>query len=320
MIEKLRRKIKQRSKNIKIGIGDDCAVITGSGRNMLFTTDILIENIHFDLKYFSPEILGEKAIAVNLSDIAAMGGAPLYILISLGIPVSTRVKFIEKLYEGFESMADKYSCSIIGGDISSSYSGLIINITIIGDVKKNAYTSRAGARIKDKIFLTGTVGDSAAGLELLKRGKKIKNKLTEKHLSPKPRLKEGKILAEETGVSSMIDISDGLFSDLKRICEESKCGAKIYMDKIPISRSLHQWEKPINNDIFDYALYGGEDYELLFTVGEKKIKNLQKRWQKMKIPITCIGEISSKKNSITLVYPGGKEKPIFKTGYDHFKK
>lgn len=319
LLDKLRSKIRRHSKNIKIGAGDDCAVVESSGCDMLYTTDILIENVHFDLKYFSPKRLGEKAITINLSDIAAMGGTPLYILISLGIPASTSVEFIEKLYQGFASMAKKYKCSIIGGDISKSIKGLIVSINIIGEIKKNTFVRRSGAKIKEKIFITGDIGDSAAGLERLRRTTNMKNKMIEKHLSPKPRLKEGQILAQEIGVSAMIDLSDGLASDLRRICEESKCGARIYLNKIPLSVNLRRMGKSKNKNILNYALFGGEDYELLFTIEDKRIERLQKRWQNMKIPITYIGEILDKKNEITLVYPDGKEKPLSKKGYDHFK-
>lgn len=320
LINKLRHKTKKRSKTIKIGIGDDCAVISNSNCDLLTTTDMLLEGVHFDLKYFSPELLGKKAVAVNLSDIAAMGGSPLYILISLGIPTSTRVEFVEKLYDGFESMAKKYNCNIIGGDVSNSISGLIISITVIGEAMKNVLIRRAGARVKDKIFVTGNLGDSAAGLEILKRYTPVKkNKLIEKHLCPKPRLEEGQILAEKIGVSAMIDLSDGLASDLKRICEESKCGARIYLNKIPLSHGLRRLKKSINKNILDYALLGGEDYELLFTVKEKKVPQLQKQWKKIKIPITNIGEILDKKNGISIVFPDGREELLSKTGYDHFK-
>ena len=321
LIEKLRRKIGKRSDRIKLGPGDDCAVVTAPDHNMLITADTLIEDVHFELHYISPEMLGKKSIVVNLSDIAAMGGTPLYILISLGVPISTKVEFVEKLYLGFESMAKKYNCNIIGGDISKSINGLIISITVIGEVKENVLIRRAGARIRDKIFVTGNLGNSAAGLEILKKSTPVKkNKMIEKHLSPKPRLQEGQILAQKIGVSAMIDLSDGLASDLKRICEESKCGARIYLDKIPLSYALRKFKKSINKNILDYALFGGEDYELLFTIKQKKFPQLQKQWKKMKTPITNIGEILNKKHGIILVSPDGKEKPLSQTGYDHFKK
>ena len=320
LLEKIRRKIRRRSHHIKIGVGDDCAVVASSNRDLLTSTDMLIENVHFDMKYFSPEMIGKKAIAVNLSDIAAMGGTPLYILISIGIPASTPVQFAEKLYVGFENMAKKYNCCIVGGDISKSINGLIICITIFGEIKKNAFIKRSGAKIKDKIFVTGNLGDSAAGLKILKRDNhRKKNKIIEKHLYPKPRLKEGQILAEKVGVSSMIDLSDGLASDLERICEESKCGARIYLNKIPLSSDLRSLEKSINLNMLDYALFGGEDYELLFTVNEKRIAQLEKQWQKLKISVTNIGEILDKKHRIILVYPDGREEPLSKRGYDHFK-
>ena len=321
LLEKIRRKIRQRSNHVKLGLGDDCAVVASSDRDLLTSTDILIENVHFDLKYFSPEMIGKKAIAVNLSDIAAMGGRPLYILISLGIPSSTRVKFVEKLYIGFETMAKKYGCSIVGGDISKSIDGLIVSITIFGEIKKNASIKRSGAKNKDLIFVTGNLGDSAAGLDSLKKSHHSKKNIAiKKHLCPIPRLEESQVLAEKTGVSSMIDLSDGLASDLKRVCAESNCGARIYLNKIPLSSHLRKLAKSGDRKVIDYALYGGEDYELLFTIKKSKIKELQKSWQKMKTAITNIGEILDKKHGITLVYPDGKEELLTKMGHNHFKK
>jgi thiamine-monophosphate kinase len=318
IIEKLRHIAKGRSKKIKIGIGDDCAVIGNSELDTLVTTDTLIENVHFNLSYFPPVALGEKAIAVNLSDIAAMGGVPLYILISLGIPASTQVEFVEELYVGFENMAKKYNCSIIGGDTVKSESALMISVTIIGEAKKNASLSRAGAKNKDKIFITGVLGDSAAALDLLEKSGTTKNEIIERHLSPTPRLEEGQRLAGDIGASAMIDLSDGLVSDLQRICDESQCGARIYLDKIPLSKCLREWGKLSKKNVLDYALYGGEDYELLFTIDENRIQSLEKIWQNMKTPITCIGEIDKKRKGIALVYEDGKEEPPAKGGYDHF--
>lgn len=320
LIQKLRSQVRHHSKGIKVGIGDDCAVIAGSKEDLLVTSDILIENIHFDLNYFTPKMIGKKAVAVNLSDIAAMGGIPKNIFISLGLPSATPVSFINKLYDGFEEMAEKHNCTITGGDTSRSfYREFIISITVIGEAKKNRSIKRSGAKAKDKIFVTGTLGDSSAGLEILKKNKLKKNGLTEKHLSPEPRLNQGRILAEEVGASSMIDLSDGLASDLKRICEESKCGANIYLDHIPLSPGLRKSVKLMRHDIFHYALFGGEDYELLFTVEEKKIPRLLSRLQKIKTSITCIGEISSKNRGIKLIHPDGKKGPLEKSGYDHFK-
>jgi thiamine-monophosphate kinase len=196
----------------------------------------------------------------------------------------------------------------------------MISITIIGEIKKNASLSRAGAKNKDKIFITGALGDSAAALDLLKKSETTNNKIIERHLSPTPRLEEGQRLAGEIGASAMIDLSDGLASDLQRICDESQCGARIYLDKIPISNRLRKLGELSNKNVLDYALYGGEDYELLFTIDENRSKSLQEKWKNMKTPITCIGGIEIKKNGITLVHRDGKEERLATGGYDHFLK
>jgi thiamine-monophosphate kinase len=310
------------------GIGDDCAAIKPrKGFLLIATTDALVEGIHFKLKYISPYQLGVKSININLTDIAAMGGIPLYALLSIAVPPSFSVKFMDEFLRGVKQGAQKYKVSVIGGNISSSKSEFSINITLLGEIEKKYMTLRKGAKAGDKIFVTGCLGDSAAGMEILKKGQgargKGQEKLINRHLMPSPRLEEGRFLATRRLATSMIDISDGLASDIRRICEESNVGANIFIKNIPISKELKDFTssqlKTRNSKLttsLDFALYGGEDYELLFTVRPKKVAKLRTFWKGMKTPLTMIGEITNR--GINLVYKNGKTTPLKREGYNHF--
>ncbi|OGW10881.1 MAG: thiamine-phosphate kinase [Nitrospinae bacterium RIFCSPLOWO2_12_39_15] len=331
LIKNARDIFKSLNENIVVGIGDDCAAIKLRKDFLLIaTTDALIEGIHFKLKYISPYQLGVKSININLSDIAAMGGIPLYALLSIAVPPSFFVKFMDEFLRGVKQGAQKYKVSVIGGNISSSKSEFSINITLLGEIEKKYMVLRKGAKAGDKIFVTGCLGDSAAGLEILKSGQwsvvsgRWKKKLIDRHLMPTPRLEEGRFLATRRLATSMIDISDGLASDIRRICEESKVGANIFTKNIIISKELKYFPSPQlrtpNSELrtsLNFALYGGEDYELLFTVKPEKVGKLKSLWEDMKIPITMIGEIT--KRGVNLVNTDGKAIPLTKEGYNHFK-
>jgi len=205
------------------GIGDDCAVVEKSAGNVtLLTTDILVEKIHFKKEFTSPQNLGRKALAINISDIAAMGGSPLFALISLAAPESTEADYISKLISGVDSMADGFGVSVIGGDTSLSPDRLIINIFVIGKALKDRVLYRSGAKPEQIIFVTGEIGSSAAGLDILKRGIETEKYgwLINAHVSPYPHIKEGNMIASSGLATSLIDISDGVISDLRHICEE----------------------------------------------------------------------------------------------------
>lgn len=329
LIKNARDIFKSLNENIIVGIGDDCAAIKPrKGFLLIATTDALVENIHFKLDYIQPYQLGIKSININLSDIAAMGGIPLYALLSIAAPPSFSVKFMNDFLKGVKDGAKRYKVSIIGGNVSSSKNEFSINMTVLGEVEEKYMTLRKGAKAGDKIFVTGYLGDSAAGLKILKKGQRARgkgqDKLINKHLMPIPRLKEGRFLAVKKLTASMIDISDGLASDIRRISEESKVGANIFTKNIPISKELKDFTssqlKPHNSKLItslDFALYGGEDYELLFTVKPDKVKKLMNLWRDIKSPLTMIGEITGK--GINLINPDGKAIPLTKEGYNHFK-
>ena len=316
LIKNARDIFKSLNENIVVEIGDDCAAIKlRKGFLLIATTDALVEGIHFNLDYTKPYQLGIKSININLSDIAAMGGIPLYVLLSIAVPQNFSVKFINEFLMGVKEGAQRYKVSVIGGNVSSSKNEFSINMAILGEVKKKYMLLRKGAKAGDKIFVTGYLGNSAAGMKILKRGQWQK-KLIERHLMPSPRLTEGRFLAVRGLATSMIDISDGLASDIRRICEESNVGANIFIKNIPISRELKSEIRNPKSEI-NLALYGGEDYELLFTVKPENVRKLKSLWKNMKTPITMIGEIT--KRGINLVNTDGKAIPLTKEGYNHFK-
>ena len=307
LIERIRNKVKQYSKNVVAGIGDDAAVMEYDKKNyIIFTTDMLVENFHFSLKYSAPEQIGMKAIEQNVSDIAAIGGVPKFALVSLALPYDIDVSFVGRLYKGINKKSRIYKINIVGGDISCSKE-IVVNVALIGLVKKKYLALRSGARIGDLIFCSGDVGKSGAGLELLKHNKKGKS--IKKHLEPQSRLDLARKLVK-VGVNSMIDVSDGVTSEVKHICEESKVGAIIYADKIPISENTINDAKKIQKNPIDLALYGGEDFELIFTANKSKLKQFKK------YDVKVIGEIVDKKYAVKLIK---KNKKInLGNGFDHF--
>ncbi len=316
-LKKIEASLPLSDKSVLIGIGDDAAAVRVSkGKTLLTTTDLLTEGIHFDLRYASFFQLGAKALLVNISDIAAMGGIPKYALIAIAVPDNIKVADLNELYRGIKKTASSYKVSIIGGDTSASKKGLMINITLLGEMQEKFIVRRNGARAGDKIFITGTLGDSSAGLELLKKGE-MKGSFIKRHLMPDPRVKEALFIAQNRLATSMIDISDGLSTDLNHICRMSRVGAVIYEEKIPISAGLRKTR--LKRLPLHYALSGGEDYELLFTVNEKNVKKIYSAISKNRLSAAIIGEITERKKGILLVDSKGGQRPLLPTGFEHFK-
>ncbi len=305
------------SRKVIKGIGDDCAVVNYSSEMLqLVTTDMLVENVHFELSTAKPFQIGWKSLAVNISDIASMGGEPTYAFVSVGFPRDVTVEFVEEVYLGMKEVAKEFGVDVIGGDTVSSPQ-VIINIALLGEVAKDNYILRSGAKMGDLVCVTGDVGGSSAGLEILQRKLDIFG--TEKHLLPRPRLKEGQLLAKSGYVTAMIDISDGVSSEINHICEQSGTGAKIYMKDIPLSPCVQSVAKAIGKNPYDFALFGGEDYELLFTCQRDKFQDLQDLIFKVcHTPITCIGEILDKSKSVTIDDLDHNSIPLFAKGYNHF--
>jgi len=308
LIKNIASKTKLFSKDIIKGIGDDATVLKFNKKNyLLLTTDALVEDDHFNLKWFSAEQIGDKAIESNVSDIAAMGGFPKYALISLILPKNTDVSFINKLYNGINKNCKKYKISIIGGNLTHG-KNISITVNMVGFVEKKNLCLRQSANINDLILVTGNLGNSRAGLELLKNNKKGIS--INYYLNPKSKLNIGRLLSKH--VNAMEDVSDGLASEVLNICDESNLGAVIYKEKIPINKTTINDAKKVKKNAYDYALYGGEDFELVFTVNKNKLKSL-----KNKSKYTVVGKILPKKQGIYLLDKNKKKK--LSHGYDQFK-
>jgi len=277
------------------GIGDDVAVIEMGEKVWLVTADLLIEDIHFELTWTDPFHLGRKALFVNLSDIAAMGGIPKYFLISLGVPKNLPLAFISLFYRGLKDGAKRFGVDLIGGDTSLSKK-IIINICLLGEGKKGNLLFRSGARVGDDLFVSGTLGDAALGLKILqKNGLRGRPEgLIKKHLSPSPRIQLGQVLARNHWATAMIDVSDGLLTDTNHLLEESRVGVWIWEDRIPLSNLYQKWIHSFSKSPYRFALSGGEDYELLFTAPPEMRKRILHVALSLKIPITQIGKIFPK--------------------------
>jgi len=307
------------------GIGDDCAVFRSSGdRVLLLTTDMLVEDIHFVRDTITPHQLGGKAIAVNLSDIAAMGGRPLVALISVAIPAEREIEELQELYRGMKDICGRYRVDIVGGDTVASPDKLVINVSVVGDANEGQVLYRSGARPGDKIYLTGTVGDSSAGLRIL-RGKisapgPLRDHFIKAHNEPQPLIETGGIIAQSRLATAMIDLSDGLISDLGHICEESGVGAFLFRDRIPLSSELEKVAGYAGFNPLELALSGGEDYALLATVPEKNAKKFEQVCKENgSWPLFLIGDIQEE-GGIRMMTADGSVEKLRPKGFDHFSQ
>ena len=280
LIDHLTRDFKVKNASTLRGVGDDCAVLDYDGKKTLVTTDLLLEGIHFDLTYTPLKHLGYKAVAVNLSDVYAMNGTPRQVTVSLGISKRFTVEHINELYAGIYTACEKYGVDLVGGDTSASVTGLLISITCIGEAAGDEIVYRSGARDTDLVCVSGDLGAAYMGLQLLERervasaGQKDfqpdfagREYLLERQLKPEPR---ADVIAEmrQLGIrpTAMMDVSDGLSSELLHICKQSNVGCRIYEDRIPIDYQTAVMAEELNMNLVTAAMNGGEDYELLFTV------------------------------------------------------
>ncbi len=280
LIDHLTSDFKVKNPSTLKGVGDDCAVIDYDGKHTLVTTDLLLEGIHFDLTYTPLKHLGYKAVAVNLSDVYAMNGTPRQITVSLGISKRFTVEHINELYSGIYAACEKYGVDLVGGDTSASVTGLLISITCLGEAQEGDIVYRNGARDTDLICVSGDLGAAYMGLQLLERervasaGQKDfqpdfagREYLLERQIKPEPR---ADVIAEmrELGIrpTAMMDVSDGLSSELLHICKESGVGCRVYENRIPIDYQTAVMAEELNMNLVTAAMNGGEDYELLFTV------------------------------------------------------
>lgn len=296
-------------------IGDDCAILPKDDkRDLLVTADLLVEDIDFRLESTTPELLGHKALAVSLSDIAAMGGDPRWSMLSIGIPERLwNSDFVDRFYDGWFELARKFDVDLVGGDVSRTPEKVVIDSIVGGEVEKGRSILRSTAKPGDSIFVTGTIGGAAGGLKLLESGSKIDYEkpidLLLSQLRPLPQLTNAKLLQTLRIATSMIDLSDGLSSDLRHICNASGVGASILSESLPVHADLRDHFPA--NECIDMALNGGEDFELLFTVSEKNISHLNSPH------FTRIGEVTANVGIIELS-TASKPQILEPNGYRHF--
>lgn len=306
------------------GIGDDCAIITKNNDEVFVaTTDLLIEDIHFLKSEISAKELGYKSLAVNLSDIAAMGAKPLYSFLSIGIPADTDVDFLDGFMEGYYELSNKYQIPLMGGDTTKSSDKLVINVLAMGECEKSNVKMRSMAKDGDVVCVSGNLGDSGAGLKVLLENlerTEINKFLVNRHHLPEPRIKEGDWLSKQVSVHAMMDISDGISSDLKHILNKSGKQAEINLEKLPLSNELKTASEINNWDAFSVATSGGEDYELLFTMSASDFDGISKDFEKeFSKPIYCIGRIFEGEEKINFML-NGELVDSNSMGFDHFAK
>ena len=325
LIDHLTKDFTPSNKTTLRGVGDDAAVVAaGRDDGIVISTDSLLEGIDFDLTYFPLKHLGYKAATVGVSDILAMNAKPEQLIISLGVSSKIPVEALEDLYDGMAFACKELGVDLVGGDTSASMTGLVINITAIGRAKRKAIAYRSGAQFNDLICITGNLGAAYMGLQLLEREKRVLSNvenpepqfkgyeyLLQRYLKPRARKDIIDLLAEEKIVpTSMIDLSDGLASDVLQICKASKCGARIYLDRIPIAKQTTQLAEEMHADPVVAALNGGDDYELMFTVP------LAMQEQVMRLGVVdVVGHITRESTGAYLVTPDGSDIKLRAQGF-----
>lgn len=327
LIHRISDKFENKNSSTLVGIGDDAAVIESGDQVKLISTDMLVEGVHFDLSYMPLQHLGYKAVAVNVSDIAAMNGKPQQITVSLGLSNRFSVEAVEAFYEGVKFACEDFAVDLVGGDTTSSPTGLIISVSVLGESPKDKIVYRKNAEEKDIICVTGDLGGALMGLQVLEREKEVfktnpdmQPDLSEYEYIVKRQLKPTARMdlifeLEDLGVipTAMIDVSDGLASELFHIATQSKLGVTIYEDKIPIDQTTYNTAVEFKLDPVTCALNGGEDYELLFTISQSdfdKIKNLP--------DVSTIGYMDKQESGLKMVTKGGNTVPLEAQGWKHF--
>jgi len=305
------------------GIGDDCAVLPWTERErLLVTTDMLIEDRHFIRKRIAAADLGYKSLAVNLSDIAAMGGRPRWALLSIGIPAGTELGWLDGFFKGWREAAKPSGVCFVGGDTTKSPGGIVINVVVVGTVRAGRIKLRSAARPGDVVAVTGTLGDSGGGLKVLLGGG-AKNRdeanLVRAHHRPRPHLEEGEWLASRPGVRAMMDVSDGIDSDLRRIMERSDVGTDVDLEKLPFSAALARVARRRGFDVIETAAAGGEDYCLLLTVAPGRFASLSAAFERrFGRPLAAIGTIRPRGHGLRYFF-NARPVRLESRGFDHFK-
>lgn len=305
-----------------MGIGDDCAIIpAGEDFDLVLTTDMLVEDIHFIREKISPLDLGYKALAVNLSDVAAMGAQPIGSFLSIAIPNDIEVEYLDELMEGYHQLSEHYKLPLMGGDTTRSPHKLVLNISVVGRVAKGSAKLRSSAKAGDVIAVTNTLGDSAAGFQLVLKGMNNSNDdlwLINRHNHPEVDVDEGIWLAQQAGVHAMMDVSDGIASDLKHILKASQKGAVIELNNLPLSLQLRRVSAQYKLDPIEMATSGGEDYCLLLTIDQEQFKTVSAAFEnKFKKKLFAIGRVTHITEHLKWLM-NNLETTLSKKGFNHF--
>ncbi len=313
-----------RSERVTLGIGDDTAsFLPRPGYEVLVTCDALVEGRHYLSAHITPFDLGRRAMTVNISDIGAMGGRPVYALVSLGLKAEMPVHDVEEMYRGFLAELNPFNAAVIGGNLTKSGNGMFIDITLIGEVEQGKGVRRSGAKPGDAVLVTGYPGQSAAGLQLLLQGpdspELLDHPLVRVYNRPSHRARLGEAIAETGFATAMIDTSDGFLGDLGHICEESKVGAELFEEKIPVSEDLRQAAGVLGKDPHDFFLGESDDYELVVTCRPEHVALLRSVAVGCgAVPVTEIGRITAA-HGVTLLLAGGERRPLKSSSWDHFR-
>jgi thiamine-monophosphate kinase len=329
LISRLTSGLSSRS-DVNLGVGDDCAILDPGGDTLLLATcDSQVEGIHFTLRTSTPAQIGRKALAINLSDIAAMGGEPRYALVSLILPAKIPIAILDGVYAGLREEGERFATAIVGGNVAGAGGGeqLIIDITLLGSVERGRAIRRDGARPGDILCVTGSLGDSAAGLHTLLHPSETYPQDAQAivqaiHRTPRPRVLEGRVFSRlgPQVITGMLDISDGLSGDLTHLCERSHVGAWLDLARLPLSPALHAVAASAGHDPLQWALHGGEDYELLFTVAPDQVEAVRAAMkEEIGTPVTVIGEMMPAEMGIRARSSDGRVVSLEVASWDHLR-
>src|SRR5262245_19374826 len=323
LIARITSRLPQQPAWLTVGIGDDAAVVEPE-RNRLevLSVDTLVDGVHFDRAFVPPDAIGHRALAVNLSDLAAMGAAPRLALLAMALPPALPLSTFDAIVAGFCALAERHRMHLAGGNLTKSPGPLMIDVTVSGTVKRRQALTRSGARPGDELYVSGTIGGARAGLLLLKSTTTESTDTNGAHvvaqyLRPDPRVRLGVVLGRNRAASACIDLSDGLADGLQRIAESSGVGITVDADALPIADGARATFERRGDDAVEEALAGGDDYELLFTVRRRMTRAVRAGARQAGVPITRIGVCASGRGVV--LKRGGSEKPLTAIGYDHFR-
>jgi thiamine-monophosphate kinase len=327
LIERIARIAAVERDDVIVGIGDDVAVLDNVGEDwILAKVDSQVEGVHFLREAISPRQLGRKALAINLSDIASIGGQPLYALVSLALPDDIEVAWVDALYHGLREEGDRYGVAVVGGNMARSPGGAFVDVFVLGRVRRAHVLLRSGARPGDRVLVTGRLGDSAAGLQLLLHPEievppSDREMLAERHFTPTPRLREAQVIARAGVATAAIDLSDGLSSDVGHICDRSAVGVRLWADRLPVSPATRRVAAARGREPWQLAIEGGEDYELCLTAPPASVEALAAAVERETgTPLSVVGEILAPERGRWLALEDGREVPLEAKGWQHWQE